>query len=138
MSLVFLAYIIYLLAVKNLLLLLDFKTCMGSFINYIYKFGNYIYKFGAFLISAPTLDTDALGDKFGKIYLVALTFLLLVSLYVWTPCNNLDTTIDITYAEILPIYQLNSGKFLRHGPLYYTWGQHILKILPKLNEGFWN
>ena len=75
MSLVFLAYIIYLLAVKNLLLLLDFKTCMGSFINYIYKFG-------AFLISAPTLDTDALGDKFGKIYLVALTFLLLVSLYV--------------------------------------------------------
>ena len=51
---------------------------------------------------------------------------------------NQKKVYPLTYAEILFIYQLNSGKFLRHGPLYYTWRQHILKILPKLNEGFWN
>ena len=43
--------------------------------------------------------------------------------------------IQLTYAEILPIYQLNSGNFLRHGSLYYTWGQHSVKISSKSNEG---
>ena len=33
-----------------------------------------------------------------------------------TPFRNKE----FTYAEILSIYQLNSGKFLRHGSLYYT------------------
>ena len=34
--------------------------------------------------------------------------------------NCCEALIFTTYAEILTIYQLNSGNFLRHGSLYYA------------------
>jgi len=60
---------------------------------------------------------------------------------VLTDCKKHVRDIQITIyehstrSEILHIYWLNSGNFLRHRLLYYPWVLLPLKVLAKLNEG---
>ena len=54
---------------------------------------------------------------------------------ILTPLSPLTLKELNTYAEILLIYGLNSGKFLRHGAHYYIWDLLPIKISSKSNEG---
>ena len=75
-------------------------------------------------------------DRIVKILIIQGPFLTIEFFCLITEINTAPagSSFQVTYAEILPIYWRNSGRFLRHGAHYYTWDLLPIKISSKSNE----